>query len=109
MYNSSHSFIDEKMSYVDAPSVDTSGDEIQSFGLMKRDDRDICYAIFHRGAFSLKTGSETERTHHFENGGVVLKQGDDIRGIQPDIFARTYKLVDGSPVTDPVKDLVALL
>lgn len=105
MYNSTHSFIGEKMSPVVAPTRDAEGNTIQSFGLMKRDDRDICHAVFHRGAFSLRTGSETERVHQFDNGGVILKQGNDIRGIQPDIFARTYKLADGSPVGDPVRDL----
>jgi len=108
MYNSSRDFIAAKMSPVGSEVGGAGGSRIECFGLMKRDDRDICYAVFVRGAVALTTaspGEGGERTHHFDRGGVVLRQGSDIRGIQPDVFASTYRLADGSPIQDPARDL----
>ncbi|MCB0318576.1 MAG: hypothetical protein KDD56_07450 [Bdellovibrionales bacterium] len=105
MYNSTKSFVNEKMSYVNSPKRESDGEIQTACGLMKRDDKDICYAAFVRGAFSLRTGSDTERIHLFTNGGVVLRQGDIIRGVQPEIFIRTYKFADGTSIADPSRDL----
>ncbi len=93
MYNSDNKFISSKMSSVGEAKTDASGN---SYGLMKRDDRDVCEAVYVKGNYTLKTG---DREHVAKGGLVVLKQGEDIRGIQPDVFERTYRKADGSNVT----------
>jgi hypothetical protein len=32
---------------------------------------------------------------------MIVKQGAEMRGVQPDIFIRTYQLADGKPITSP--------
>ncbi|MBA3715516.1 MAG: hypothetical protein H0W76_24170 [Pyrinomonadaceae bacterium] len=106
MYNSTRSFIKSKMSPVTAgerPHV--NGEKIEAFGLMKRDDRDVCQAVFVPGSFVFEGPAATPQV--FENGGVIVKQGEDVRGVQPEVFVRTYKFKDGRPVTSPAKDLKA--
>jgi len=35
----------------------------------------------------------------FAQGGVIVEQGGKMRGVQPDIFVRTYRLSDGRPIS----------
>lgn len=104
MYNSTRSFIKSKMTPVvasDMPRV--GGKEVEAFGLMKRDDRDVCQAVFVPGRFVFAGPAATPQL--FENGGVLVKQGEDVRGVQPEIFVRTYKFRDGKPISSPANDL----
>ena len=91
-YNSSVDFINSKMTPV---SSDRKSGK-SPYGHMKRDDRDICYAVFVPGQFAFDGPSLTPQI--FESGGVIVKQGDSLRGVQPEIFDRTYTLSNGAPL-----------
>jgi hypothetical protein len=94
MYNSTKQFVMEKMTPVLGGQESSAGGEaIAAFGLMKRDDRDICQAVYVPGKFVFQGPAATPQV--FEDGGVLVKQGDDIRGVQPDSFQRTYRHADG--------------
>lgn len=91
MYNSDTGFIAKKMSPIgDAPSD-------EAFGLHKRDDRDICQAVYIAGEGEFQGPAATPQK--FENGAVIVKQGDDVRLIQPDVFEQTYRHTDGSSLS----------
>lgn len=100
MYNSTRSFIKLKMTPVMASSVPSAGGQpIEAYGLMKRDDRDVCQAVYIPGRFEFEGPAATPQV--FEDGGVIVKQGAEMRGVQPEIFIRTYRLADGTPITSP--------
>jgi hypothetical protein len=104
MYNSTVSFIKSKMTPVsESDTPHTSGAEVEAFGLMKRDDRDVCQAVYIPGRFVFEGPAVTPQV--FENGGVIVRQGNEFRGVQPDIFARTYRLANGNPVASVATDL----
>jgi hypothetical protein len=44
----------------------------------------------------------------FENGGVVIEQGGIMRGVQPDVFKRTYRLSDSRPIISLSADIKGL-
>ncbi|MBI4815762.1 MAG: hypothetical protein HY791_05880 [Deltaproteobacteria bacterium] len=90
MYNSDKGFIKSKMNPL---AKESTG--VEAFGLHRRDDRDLCQAVFVPGRGELKG---TATTHKFENGAVILKQGKDVRLVQPEIFAQTYKTPDGEAI-----------
>lgn len=90
MYNSDKNFIAEKMSSVGV------GSGIAAYGLHKRDDRDICHAVYVPGSGEFQGPAATPQK--FSDGAVILKQGDNVRLIQPDVFEASYKHTDGSPV-----------
>ena len=98
MYNSTRSFIKLKMTPVVASEVPRAGEQpIEAYGLMKRDDRDVCQAVYIPGKFEFEGPAATPQV--FEDGGVIVKQGAEMRGVQPEIFIRTYRLADGKPLT----------
>ena len=41
----------------------------------------------------------------FESGGVIVAQGGELRGVQPDVFVRTYRLADGRSISSVTADL----
>jgi len=97
MYNSDRDFIKSKMTPVDPRYLGHQGGEpIESFGLMKRDDRDICQAVFVPGPFQFEGPAATAQL--FPDGGVIVQQGDSVRGIQLDVFLRTYTHSDGRAI-----------
>ena len=100
MYNSTRSFINTKMTPVMASEVPrVEGQPIEAYGLMKRDDRDVCQAVYIPGRFEFEGPAATPQV--FEDGGVIVKQGAEMRGVQPEIFIRTYKFADGKPISSP--------
>ena len=104
MYNSTRSFVKAKMTPAapgEAPRA--AGGEIEAYGLMKRDDRDVCHAVYIPGKFVFEGPAATPQV--FANGGVVLEQGGKYRGVQPEVFVRTYRLHDGRPITSATDDL----
>jgi hypothetical protein len=104
MYNSTVSFINTKMTPVSVDDVtQAGGHEVDAFGLMKRDDRDVCQAVYVPGRFVFEGPAITPQV--FESGGVIVRQGEEFRGVQPDIFARTYRLANGKPITSAATDL----
>ena len=88
MYNSDRSFVQNKMTPVGNAGANC-------YGLHKRDDRDICLAVKLEGAGQFIGPSATPQK--FEKGAVIVKQGDDFRLVQDDIFERTYLQANGSP------------
>ena len=90
MYNSDTKFIAGKMSPVG------EGTGTPAFGLHKRDDRDICQAVFVPGSGEFQGPAATPQ--QFENGAVILRQGDSVRLIQPDAFEASYKHANGRAI-----------
>lgn len=104
MYNSTRSFVKAKMTPAMPGEVPRAGGkEIEAYGLKKRDDRDVCYAVYVPGNFVFEGPAATPQV--FANGGVIVKQGEDYRGVQPDIFVRTYRLQDGRQITSVTEEL----
>ena len=101
--SSTRNLINAKMSPVSGLMHDDTDQPIECFGLMKRDDRDICYAVYVRGEFSFiaEAAAEGEKRKEFKNGAVILKQGDDLLALPPDEFARNYTFPDGGSISDP--------
>jgi len=88
MYNSDKGFIASKMT----PVGQESG--FEAYGIHKRDDRDICQAVYIAGKGEFEGPAATPQ--QFDQGAVILKQGDSVRLIQPKIFEETYRGTDGS-------------
>jgi hypothetical protein len=88
-YNSDRGFIAGKMTPVGGLGAD-------HFGLYKRDDRDICLAVRleGRGTFTGPAGTP----QRYEDGAVIVKQGDAFRLIQTEVFERTYRTAGNEPV-----------
>jgi hypothetical protein len=104
MYNSSRSFVQEKMTPVIAGEVPkVNGNEIKAYGFVKRDDRDVNQAIYIPGEFVFEGPAASPQ--EFTDGGVIVEQGGKMRGVQPEIFARTYKLSDGRSISSVTADL----
>jgi hypothetical protein len=97
MYNSDRAFVKSKMTPV------AVGDSDAAYGLKKRDDRDLCQAVYVPGKFTFEGPAATPQV--FENGGVIVKQGEEFRGLQPDIFMRTYRLQSGQPIASLTSDV----
>ena len=89
MYNSDKGFIASKMN-----ALETSKTGIEAYGLHKRDDRDICLAVHLSGAGQFQGPAATPQ--RFENGAIILKQGDSVRLVQPEIFERDYRHANGN-------------
>ena len=104
MYNSSRAFVQEKMTPVIAGEVPkVNGNEIEAYGFVKRDDRDVNQAIYIPGEFVFEGPAASPQ--EFKDGGVIVEQGGKMRGVQPDIFVRTYKLSDGRSISSVTADL----
>lgn len=96
MYHSDRDFIASKMN-----ALESHATGVPAFGLHRRDDRDVCEAVFVEGKGEF-TGTAT--THRFDEGAVILRQKDSktdelsYRLIQPDICKETYSNKDGTPI-----------
>lgn len=97
MYNSTRSFIKEKMTSV-LPDKDSKNGRItdEAYGFKKRDDRDINQAIYIPGEFVFEGPAASPQV--FKNGGVIIEQEGKMRGVQPEIFLRTYRFADGKEI-----------
>jgi len=104
MYDSSRAFVQEKMTPVIAGEVPkVNGNEVKAYGFVKRDDRDVNQAIYIPGEFVFEGPAASPQ--EFKDGGVIVEQGGKMRGVQPDIFVRTYKLSDGRSISSVTADL----
>ena len=102
-YSTTRDFIQTKMTPVSADHAATiGGPDAAVYGFKKRDDRDINQAIYIAGAFLFQGPAATPQV--FEAGGVIVRQGRDVRGVQPAVFLRTYTFSNGQPIPD-VADL----
>ena len=103
-YNSTRSFVKTQMTPAVAGEVPRlDGKEIEAFGLKKRDDRDVCQAVYIPGRFIFEGPAASPQL--FENGGVIVEQGGKFRGVQPEIFVRTYLLQDGRQIASVANDI----
>lgn len=105
MYNSTRQFVFEKMTPIISGQEPADNKTGKAFGLMKRDDRDICQAVYIPGTFVFQGPAASPQV--FENGGVLVKQGKDIRGVQPEVFQRTYRHANGRSFHNVVEELSA--
>ncbi|SDR04908.1 hypothetical protein SAMN05519103_00541 [Rhizobiales bacterium GAS113] len=85
IYDASRDFVAAHMSKVEPGSG--------MAGLHKRDERDICQAVYLPGKGEFQGPAATPQ--RFTDGAVILKQGEDVRLIQPDAFEATYAHADG--------------
>jgi len=91
MYDSNREFVATKMSKV-APDTGVS-----AFGLHKRDERDVCRAVYVPGSGEFRGPAATPQK--FAQGAIILQQGSNVRLIQPTAFEASYTHVDGRPVS----------
>lgn len=98
MYNSDNGFISKKMSSVGSQMRDSNGN---LWGRLKRDDRDVCQAVLIKGPLTFKkqSGEQGVVSQECKDEAVLVKQGDDVRLVQLDVFLRTYKNTDGLALT----------
>lgn len=102
IYNSTRAFVEEKMTSVNLDkSKLTIFDNV--YGFKKRDDRDVNQAIYIPGKFSFQGPAASAQK--FSNGGVIVEQEGAMRGIQPEIFKRTYTLANGNPIRSLENDI----
>jgi len=108
MYNSTRQFVAEYMTPA-LKNGEASARSItpEAFGLMKRDDKDICQAVYVPGPFLF--GGPTATPQVLKDGGVLIQQGDSIRGVQPDVFQRTYRHADGRIIHNVPDELAVQL
>ena len=93
-YDSDTAFAEKNFTSV----VAREGDD-PHFGWKKRDARDICRAVYVSGEFEY-LGDATASAQQFEDGGVLIMQGDKVRGCQSDVFERTYLFANGEKIGD---------
>ena len=108
IYNSTRSFITEMMTPVLSAETSRNGKNADDvYGLKRRDDRDINQAIYIPGAFTFEGPAVSPQ--QFENGGIIVEQDGKMRGVQPEIFRRTYKLLNGNPIGSIAEDIQSQL
>ena len=89
MYNSDRSFIQKQMTPVGSHSF-------KNYGLYKSNSHNICLAIRLVGNGEFIGPAATPQK--FKDGAVIVKQGENFRLVQSDIFERTYQLPNGEAI-----------
>lgn len=107
MYNSTHSFVKKNMTSVVSDETSKKRKVNAVYGFKKRDNRDINQAIYIPGEFVFEGPAATPQK--FKDGGVIIEHRGEMRGIQPDIFMRTYQLADGTRIESVVRDVKSQL
>jgi hypothetical protein len=96
IYNSTDEFIRSKMT----PVLDAD-DAARPVGWMKRDDRDICQAVFVKGPGRFQGPGATPQQIP-PRGAFIVRQDhggkQDYRMVDADVMFRTYLNVDGRPL-----------
>jgi hypothetical protein len=87
IYNSTRQFVADKMIAVGA------GTGATSYGLHRRDDRDVCRAVYIPGSGQFAGPAATPQL--FDDGAVIVRQGPNVRLVQPNAFEATYRHADG--------------
>jgi hypothetical protein len=87
VYNTTRQFVSDNMIQMG------TGSGTASYGLHRRDDRDVCRAVYIRGSGQFAGPAATPQQFH--DGAVIVKQAGVVRLIQPDAFAATYRHADG--------------
>lgn len=104
VYNSDRTYVTTNLSAPLSEEGVLSDPQEKIYGLKRRNKADIYQAIYVLGAFSLEGVSAT--VQQFDSSGVVIERQGNVRGIQPEVFSRTYKLADGQPITDLKQQLI---
>jgi hypothetical protein len=94
MYNSSDDFIRSKMTPVGDGGADHG---TRPWGLMKRDDRDICEAVFVTGPAHFQGPAVTAQEIPAD-GAFIVRQDTSYRMVDKAAMLRTYMNADGSPL-----------
>ena len=101
MYNSDRAFIQKKMN-----AIETNPSGYAQFGMFRRDDQDVCKALFAEGPgeFEAPTGGGVMVKQPIgEEGGILVRQPDGkvflYRKVDNEVFVETYKYKDGSAIT----------
>jgi hypothetical protein len=93
MYNSNDEFVRSKMT-----PVRGGGDRaVRPSGLMKRDDRDICQAVFVTGPAHFQGPAVTAQQIPAD-GAFIVRQDASYRMVDKSAMLRTYMNADGSPL-----------
>lgn len=103
MYNSTRDYTSKKLLPLAIPNSDNAFED-DCYGLKKRKAEDVYQAIYIPGAFKVEGVAATEQI--FEDGGVIVEQNGDVRGVQPEVFVRTYRLADGQRIQSVEKELI---
>ena len=88
-YDSDTAFVSKQMSAAGPTSL--------AAGLYKRDSRDICHAVALKGEGEFQGPAASAQ--HFDDGAILVQQGDKARLVQPEVFYATYRAPDGSVLT----------
>ncbi len=94
MYNSGDDFIRSKMTPVHDGGADHGA---RPWGLMKRDDRDICQAVFVTGPARFQGPAVTPQEIPAD-GAFIVRQDTNYRMVDRAAMLRTYMNADGSPL-----------
>ena len=92
IYNSNDDFIRAKMSPIDDATGNFSG---RPWGWMKRNDRDICHAVFVKGPARFAGPAATPQEIPVL-GAFILRQDSSYRMVDAVTMLRTYMNSDGS-------------
>jgi hypothetical protein len=91
IYNSTRVSVESAMTRV---GPDTG---IADYGLFHRSGQDLCDAVFVPGDGVFQGPAATPQ--QFEDGAVIIRQGDDVHLVQTTSFEATYKHPDGSAIS----------
>jgi hypothetical protein len=94
MYNSNDDFVRSKMTPVRGGGGERA---VRPWGLMKRDDRDVCQAVFVTGPAHFQGPAVTAQEIPTD-GAFIVRQDASYRMIDKDAMLRTYMNADGSPL-----------
>lgn len=106
IYNSTRDYAAQKL--VTPPTQSTDLESLldtHSYGFKQRASSDTCQAVYVPDAFTLT--EVTASAQIFTQGGVIVEQEGQKRGIQPDVFVRTYRLASGVPINSLKTDIVS--
>jgi len=88
VFDSTRAYVAEKMTPVDPAAP-------PGLGLHRRKVHDHCYAVFVPGSGRFLGPAATPQV--FRKGAVILRQGVDVRLLQPTWFTDHYRFPDGRP------------
>jgi hypothetical protein len=94
VYNSTDDFVRSKMISI---GDDRTSGRMRPSGWMKRDDRDVCHAVFVKGLADF-AGPAASPQKIPTQGAFILRQGLEYRMVDSQAMMRTYMNLDGSPL-----------
>jgi len=98
-YNSTRTYIQDNMIALmpdNGEPIGFASDDL--YGFKTRNNQEVLRAVYIPDAFQFQGPAATPQM--FAAGGVIVQDDDELRGIQPDVFVRTYSLSDGQAIVD---------